>query len=120
MGNADLARRCLLESLTIARQVADRTQEIYCLAHQGWLSIRLQQPAEALEHLRAGLALAERIGSCAEQSQLLSGLAEAHYLAGEWERARHHALRALEMAQETGRPYDEGLARCVLDRLEGG
>jgi tetratricopeptide (TPR) repeat protein len=136
MGDTDLARRCLLESLMIARQVADRTQEIFCLVHLGWLCVRLRQPAEALERLQAGLALAESIGSCTEQSRLLSGLAEAHRLTGDpstgspprvlavagqaLERAQARALRALEMAQATGRPYDEKLARRILDRLEEG
>jgi tetratricopeptide (TPR) repeat protein len=120
LGDTDLARECLLESLSIAREIADRTQEIFCLGHLGWLYVELRQPARALEHLQAGLALAERIRSCAEQSQLLSGLAEAHRLAGECERAQVRAHRALELAQATGRPYDEGLARHVLDRLEGG
>jgi hypothetical protein len=66
------------------------------------------------------LALAERIGSCAEQSQLLSGLAEAHRLSGDWEEAKACAHQALEMAQATGRPHDERLARRILDWLEGG
>lgn len=120
MGSADLARDCLMDSLSIARQVADRTQQIFCLGHLGWLHVQLRQSAAALERLQAGLTLAEKIGSCAEQSWLLSGLAEAHRLAGECERAQVHAVRALELAQATGRPHDEGLACQVLDRLEGG
>ncbi len=120
LGDMDLAQECLLESLSIARQIADRTQEIFCLGHLGWLYVELRQPARALEHLTAGLAQAESIGSPTEQSWLLSGLAEAHRLAGEWKRAQACARRALDLAQATGRPYDEGLARRILDRLEGG
>jgi tetratricopeptide (TPR) repeat protein len=119
-GDPGLARESLLESLSIARQIADRTQEIFCLGHLGWLYVRLGQLARALKHLQAGLTLAENIGSCAEQSWLLSGLAEAYRLAGECGRAQVRAVRALELAQATERPYDEGLARRVLDRLEGG
>jgi DNA-binding SARP family transcriptional activator/tetratricopeptide (TPR) repeat protein len=116
-GDVDLAQRCLLESLTIARQIADRTQEIFCLGHLGWLCVRLKQPAEALEHLQAALDLAESVGSCAEQSWLLSGLAEAHCMAGDLDGALAHARRALGLAQASGRAYDQGLARRILTGL---
>jgi DNA-binding SARP family transcriptional activator len=120
-GDLELARQCLLESLSIARQIADRTQEIFCLGHLGWLCVREQQAAQALEHLQAAMALAEDIGSCAEQSWLLSGLAEAQRLTGEpgaRRRAIAHACRALELAQETRQVYDQALARQIMDRLQ--
>jgi DNA-binding SARP family transcriptional activator len=117
LGDGDLARRCLSESLAIARQIADRTQEILCLGHLGWLCVGLEQPAEALEHLGAALALAERIGSCTEQSWLHAGLAEAHRLAGDAETAVAHAHRAVELARASGRAYDQELARRVLAGL---
>jgi tetratricopeptide (TPR) repeat protein len=120
LGDTDLAQECLLESLSIAREIADRTQEIFCLGHLGWLYVELGQPARALEHLQAGLILAESIGSCAEQSWLQSGLAEAHRLSGDWEEAKGCARRARDVAQATGRPYDERLARRILDGLEAG
>jgi DNA-binding SARP family transcriptional activator len=116
----ELAWSCLEESLTLARQTADRTQEILCLTHLGWLSIRVKQPAEALGYLQEGLALAQRVGSCAEQSWLRSGLAEAHRLVGDDEEARSQARQALELAQEHGAAYDQKLARRVLGRLGVG
>jgi tetratricopeptide (TPR) repeat protein len=120
LGDNDLAQRCLEESLSIARQTADRTQEILCLLHLGWLCIREKRPAEALEHVQAGLELAERIGSCTEQGWLLCGLAEAHRLKGAHKAAAAYARRALRMARATRRPYDERLACRILDRLEQG
>jgi DNA-binding SARP family transcriptional activator len=117
LGDSDLARRSLLESLEIARQVSDRTQQILCHLHLGWLDIKLRQPTDALEHLKAGLDLAEQIGSCTEQSWLHSGLAEACRLTGNLQHASEHANRALALAHETKRPYDEGLARRVLAKL---
>jgi len=116
-GDLDLARRCLLESLAIARKIADRTQEILCLGHLGWLCVREKRAGEALEHLQAALALAKSIDSRTEQSWILSGLAEAHHLVGDLDQAVAHARRALELAQASGRAYDEGLARRILDRL---
>jgi tetratricopeptide (TPR) repeat protein len=117
IGDANMARQWLLESLEIARKIADRTQEILCQGYLGWLSIRLKQPAEASEYLQAALALAERIDSRTEQSWLHSGLAEACRLAGNTDQAQIHAQRALELAQAYGRPYDEKLARQALATL---
>lgn len=103
-------------ALPIARQIADRTQEILCLGHLGWLSVQERQAGEAQEHLQE--ALAERIGSCSEQSRLHAGLAEAYRLGGDREQAETHARRALELVQACGRAYDEALARRILEELE--
>ncbi len=116
-GDADLAQQCLLESLAIARQIADRTQEIFCLGHLGWLCLKLKQPAQALEFLQTALALAENIDSRAEQSWLWSGLAETHHQAGDLDLAVEHVCRALELAQASGRAYDQELALQILVRL---
>lgn len=35
LGDADLARECPQESSAIAREIADRTQEVFCLGHAG-------------------------------------------------------------------------------------
>jgi DNA-binding SARP family transcriptional activator len=118
LGDLDLAGCCLEESLSIAREIADRTQEILCLLHLGWLCIRRKEPAKALQHLQAGLDLAEQVGSCTEQGWLLCGLAEAQHLLGQQKAARVHAQRALHTARSTGRPYDERLAQRILDHLE--
>jgi tetratricopeptide (TPR) repeat protein len=117
LGDLETAQQCLEESLSIARQIADRTQEILCLLHLGWLFIRLEQPGEALEHLQAGLALAERIGSCAEQSRLHAGLARAHDLGGDGAQAMRHAQRALALAQASGAAYDEKLAHGAVNKI---
>jgi tetratricopeptide (TPR) repeat protein len=119
LGDVGLAQRSLLESLETARQVSDRTQEILCQLHLGWLEIKLEQPTKALELLTAGLALAERIESCTEQSRLLSGLAEAYRLKGDPQQATEHITRALALAQQTKRPYDEGLTRRILAKIDG-
>jgi DNA-binding SARP family transcriptional activator len=120
LGDADLARRCLEESLAIARETADRTQQILCLLHLGWLCIGEGRPAAALQYLQAGLDLAEAIGSCTEQGWLRCGLAEVYRQTGEHAMAAEFAGRALEEAIKTGRPYDQALARRILERLGAG
>jgi len=117
MGDVDQARLWLEESLSIAQQIADRSQEIFCLGHLGWLYIQTQQPTQALEHFGGALALAEQIGSCTEQSWLHAGLAEAHRLAGNPSQAADHGRQALKFAQAHGRAYDQELARLVWARL---
>ena len=49
LGGPEPALECFLESLEIARQIADRTQEIFCLGHLGCLYAELKQPGRALE-----------------------------------------------------------------------
>jgi tetratricopeptide (TPR) repeat protein len=117
LGERDQARAWLLESLAISRQVADLTQEIFCLGHLGWLAVRLGRPDEALEHLEAALTLAESIDSRAEQSWLWSGLAEAHRLAGDMDLALESGRQALSLAEARGRACDQRLARGILAEL---
>ena len=118
VGDKDLARQCFLESLAIARQIADRTMEIFCLGHLGWLCLKLKRPAQALEYLQTALRLAENIDSRTEQSWLWSGLAEAHRLTDALDLALEHVRRALESAQINGRVYDRDLACQILVKLE--
>lgn len=116
-GDVALAEDCLLESLAIARQIEDRTQEIFCLGHLGWLCLALERPSQAREFLGPALTLAENVDSGAEQSWLLSGLAEAYRLAGDLDLALEHVSRALELAQASGRAFDRKLADRILLRL---
>jgi hypothetical protein len=109
----------LHESLLLSRQARDTGQEILCHTHLGWLAVRLRQPEEADAHFQAGLALAEAIGSCTEQSWLLAGLAESERLTGQVEAAWSHARQADKRARRSGAVYDQKLARWVLGRLRG-
>lgn len=117
LGDTALARQCLGESLAIARQVNDRTREILCLGHLGWLGVQEGNAGEALEHLRVGLALAEQVNSGSEQSGLHAGLAEAMGLAGQQEQALVHARRAVVLAEASGRVVDREMAKRTLAHL---
>ncbi len=117
-GDAGLARQYLLESLALARQIADRTQEIFCLGHLGWLCLRQKYPTQALEFLQTALALADRIDSQVERSWLWSGLAKAHRLIGDVELATDHARWALSLVETKGRAYDQKLVYQILAELE--
>lgn len=117
LGRTRQGRECLNTSLEIARQIADRPQEIFCLCNLGWLEIRSGKPDEALGYLRDALALAERLDSRAEQSQLYSGIAETHRMLGNTRLAKSLALKALELARRHGRLHDQAIARQVLSEL---
>ncbi len=117
LGQLDLARRSLTESLAIAQQVCDRTQEILCLGHLGWLAVQERQAAPALEHLRAALALAERVNSCTERPWLHAGLAEALWLAGDLASAATHARQAVGLAEATGQAHAQRIAQQALGRV---
>ena len=110
LGNTRSARLWLEESLAIGRQIADRTQEILCLGHLGWLAIQEGRAPEAVERLSAALALAEDLDSRAEQSWLQAGLAEAYCLIGDLDHALTSVQCALELAQASGRVHDQGVA----------
>jgi DNA-binding SARP family transcriptional activator len=116
-GRYDQGKECLLSSLELAQEIADRTQEIFCLNHLGWLENCAGRPDAALIYLRDGLALAERLDSRSEQSRLYAGLAQSHRLLGNIRLARGFALKALELARQHNRPYDQRLAEQILSEI---
>jgi tetratricopeptide (TPR) repeat protein len=113
LGQGDQGRECLLASLEISRQIADRTQEIFCLSHLGWLENQMGRPVEALNYLRDGLSLAERLDSRNEQSKLYAGISESHRLMGNTVLAKALALKALELAKRHGRRHDLEIAQAI-------
>ena len=116
-GHAEQARAYLTESLSIAQQIADRTQEIFCLGQLGWLCLRSKSGDEAREHFAAALNVAQSVGSRAEQSWLYAGLAEAYALDGNIMQAREAAQRAAAIAEELGQKRDQATAQGLLERL---
>lgn len=118
LGLEQQARECLLASLEIAQQICDRTQEIFCLCHLGWLENDAGKPEAALHYLSDGLALAERFDSRAEQSRLYTGLADAHRQLRNSRLAKAFAYKALELAKKHGQPNDINLAEQVLAELK--
>jgi tetratricopeptide (TPR) repeat protein len=120
LGLIDQGRECLLTSLEVARQIADRSQEIFCLCHLGWLEIRSGRLEQAISYLRDGLALAERLDSRAEQSRLYAGIAETHRLLGNARLANSLALKALDLAKRHGRLHDQALVSRVIPAIRDG
>ena len=103
--------------ITVESGVGDRAQEIFCLDRLGWLALQNGCPAEALDFLEEGLALAEQIVSRLDQSHLHAGMAAAYQLSGELESAETHASQALKLALEIGQAREEEIARKILSQL---
>jgi DNA-binding SARP family transcriptional activator len=117
-GRIDQGRECLLSSLDIAREIGDRTQEIFCLCHLGWLENQAGRAEHALGYLREGLSLAERLDSRAEQSRLYAGLADAHRLLDNIRLAKSFAHKSIELARLHHRRYDQELAEQIMAKIE--
>lgn len=117
-GRLEQGRECLLSSLDLAREIGDRTQEIFCLCHLGWLENQAGRPEQALVYLREGLALAERLDSRSEQSRLYAGLADAHLLLQNLRLAKSLAQKSLDLARLHHRRYDLSLAEKILAKIE--
>ena len=62
-------------------------------------------------------ALAEQVNSCAEQSWLHAGLAEALRQAGDPNRAAAHAQQAIALAEVTDQAHAQRVAQQVQARV---
>ena len=117
LGNFAQARDWLLESLEITHQIDDRTQEIFCLAHLGWIALQQDQADLAFQQLTAALNLAEKINSYAEQSRLRISLAQTYIAKGERQKAASQAEMALRLATSQGRGLEGRIAKNLLTRI---
>jgi DNA-binding SARP family transcriptional activator/predicted ATPase len=116
-GDPVQAEAWLNESLAIARQVSDRTQEVFCLGHLGWLAVRQGRGAEARTQLQEAFDLAVQADLYIYRPWLLAGRARAHQLCHDRTQAHGDAQQAVQLAQEFGLPVEQALARRILDDL---
>jgi hypothetical protein len=107
----------LAESLALAQQISDRTQQVFCLGHLGWLAVRRQQGSLARQHLEGAYELAVQSDLFVYRPWLLAGLAQAHAHLADRASSQEHAKQALTLAQEYGLSQEEALARSLLGRL---
>lgn len=119
LGQISQGKDCLVTSLEIARQLSDRSQEIFCLNQLGWLENHSGNLDEALAYFRDGLAIAERLDSRAEQSQLYAGIAETHRRLGNRRLGYSFVIKSIELAKQHHRPYDLSLAQQILSKFDG-
>lgn len=120
LGNFQQAQSDLEESLSISREIADRTQEIFCEGNLGWIQAQMGKITEAANSLMDALSLTERIGSITEQSWLHARLAEIYVAMEDYHQAKSHARAAFEVAAAHGRKADVLTAQQLLSKLYPG
>ena len=118
LGEKENARLALLASLDIARQIFDRTQEIYCLIHLGELAYKDGQPSDAMNYYLLAQSLAERLESRAEQSCIHNGISMAYLQLGHLDSALEHASQAFEIADICNNARDKEQANQIIETLQ--
>lgn len=102
-------------ALGLSRELGLWMSETASLNVLGTLHRLDDKPAEAVEHHRDALTVAENIGDHAEQALAHVGLGDAHADLGDQDTARAHWRRALDAYRELGMPA----ADRVAARLRG-
>jgi tetratricopeptide (TPR) repeat protein len=123
MGHLILSRNYALQAKALYQELNDERNVGRLLQNLGGLHLLLGKPDLALEHLKAGFALAIEVDSKVDAAQALGSLATVHLRLGDFEAADEHARKALELAG--GREdylHEIGQSQLVLGRslLERG
>jgi tetratricopeptide (TPR) repeat protein len=127
LGRLAEARAAIEDALRLAREHDDVECLAYAQAAHGGLSYFTGEPGDALSHARAGLELAERLGSSFSRVVARSYLSFAHLARGEHDDALVQASEALKIMRETrtvlalesGALSAVAQARLGLDDLAG-
>ncbi len=100
----DLAQR----GFKMARDYEDLTSVVVACITLGALCINRNDCAGAIEHFTASLEASRRLGSPTGEASGLNNLAEVHFVAGDYDRARQFSDEALALIRRIGNPHLEG------------
>ncbi len=114
LGQEEQARHWLTESLSLARQVTDSTQEAFCLGHLGRLALRGGDLETAERELQAAYDLSKTADLINYASWLLRGLSETATEQGQAEKAHTLASEALSIARSNHQQMEAQAARRLL------
>lgn len=117
LGELDRAAIWLDESLALAREFHDLTQEVFCLLQLGWLWLQQGQARPALESFQTAYEMALRSELNNYQSCILVGLSQAHALHGDILAAIACGELALQLAQKFNLPLEISISKRALDEL---
>lgn len=111
------AEEHLLRSLDFRRKAGSLDGEAATQNNLGIAYANLGDPRKALEHLSAGVRLAQETGSFCTASKLTMSTGCVHYeLLGEFDEALERFMKALETAENAGDEYLQCLAHRHLSR----
>lgn len=124
IGRIDAARGCMRHALGLWRDLGDQEAEGLALHNLGWLSMRVDDLDDALDHITAGLRLLEEHGSN-RVGMVRHNLGEVLLRLGRSAEAADCLERCLEIRRSDGDSFGEsitlaalGRAYCLLDRRE--
>lgn len=113
------AEEHLLRSLDLRRKAGSLDGEAATQNNLGIAYANLGEPRKALEHLSAGVRLAEETGSFYSASKLTMTTGCVHYeLLGEFDEALERFMKALEIAENAGDDYLQCLAHRHISRAQ--
>src|SRR5829696_3469434 len=99
MGRLEEARPVLEERLSLAEAANDYWGQLVAAHYLGKLAVPQGDFDAALRYHGLALDLAEQLGARSRISAETSNLSEVLFYLGDWERARGHAERAVELAR---------------------
>ncbi len=109
----------LLKSLDLRQKAGSLEGEAATQNNLGIAYANLGEPRKALEHLSAGVRLAEETGSFYTASKLTMTTGCVHYeLLGEFDEALKRLMKALETAENAGDGYLQCLAHRHISRAQ--
>jgi tetratricopeptide (TPR) repeat protein len=117
-GRFDAAESCFETARSAFRERNDARGEAMALSSLGVLARRRGQFDRALEHSRASLALAERMGTRGAIADAIDEVAQAIEKLGDFAQAKATYRRALDMARELGQVHLQCFVLLHLARAE--
>lgn len=120
LSRLDEARKSFDRALALGRAVKDDEAQIFALANQAFLTVKLGHPGGAVEPARQAVRLAQ--GFPDREAYALFALGTAHQELGEFSAARDELAKALRLAHERGDRRMEasiGLTLAKAERDEG-
>jgi predicted ATPase/DNA-binding SARP family transcriptional activator len=117
LGRFDASLRLCEQALLQHRALGDAAGEAMCLNNFGVLHVLRNELGPARERLLEARALCERHGLPTTRSMIENNLADVAMRVSDFDAARMHAQRALEVSASTGQRATAVEARQVLMRL---
>ncbi|MCB9895226.1 MAG: SpoIIE family protein phosphatase [Planctomycetes bacterium] len=117
IGRPKDARKLFENALRMLQEKDDQMLVARITFNLGWVNMRGDRAAEAVDQLQAALDIAQREGDRAFEANALGGLALALHLAGERQGSEACMLRGLRLSRELGRTFTEVTQLNTLTRI---